>query len=149
MLKRVEYDLPSRFISNINFNFKVDESMISPEEVQGTYTQMSNITKDFRTQAMTLYIQSLGREYQLLTDEIKRMVYCFPQDNDDGFDAEPGYAAFKHYHELREKRMKTEIEKSLYFLDEQRVEGNVNQQQEPVVAPTLIRSLGEEFSLQQ
>ena len=118
MLKPVEYDLPSRFISNINCNFKVDESMISPEEVQGTYTQMSKITKDFRTQAMTLYIQSLGREYQLLTDEIKRMVDCFPQANDDGFDAEPGYAAFKHYHELREKRMKTEIEKSLYFLDE-------------------------------
>ena len=59
-------------------NFKVDESMISPEEVQGAYTQMSKITKDFRTQAMTLYIQSLGREYQLLTDEIKRMVDCFP-----------------------------------------------------------------------
>ena len=98
---------------------------------------------------MTLCIQSLGREYQLLTDEIKRMVDCFPQANDDGFDAEPGYAAFKHYHESREKRMTIEIEKLLYFLDEQRVEGSVNQQQEPVVAPTLIRSLGEEFSLQQ
>ena len=103
MLKHVEYDLPPRFISNINFNFKVDESMISPEEVQGTYNQMSKITKDFRIQAMTLYIQSLGREYQLLTDEIKRMVDCFPQDNGNGFDTEPGYAVFKHHHELREK----------------------------------------------
>ena len=149
MLKRVEYDLPPKFISNINFNFKIDESMITSEEVQATYNQMSKLTKDFRTQAMTLYIQSLGREYELLTEEIKRMVDCFPQDNDDGFDAEPGYAAFKQYHELREKRMKIEIERSLHFLDEQRVEGNVNQQQEPVVAPTLIRSLGEEFSLQQ
>ena len=148
MLKRVEYDLPPKFISNINFNFKVDESLITPEEVQSTYNQMLKLTKDFRTQAMTLYIQSLGREYESLTDEIKRMVNCFPQDNDDGFDAEPGYAAFKHYHELREKRMKLEIEKSLYFLDEQRVEGDVNQQ-ESVVAPTLIRSLGEDFSLQQ
>ena len=150
MLKRVEYDLPPKFISNINFNFKVDELLISPEEVQGTYNEMLKLTKDFRTQAMTLYIQSLGREYESLTDEIKRMVNCFPQDNDDGFDAEPGYAAFKYYHELREKRMKLEIEKSLYFLDEQRVEGDVNQQElVVVVAPTLIRSLGEDFSLQQ
>ena len=119
MLKRVEYDLPPRFISNIDFSFKVDESLITPEEVQGTYNQMFKLTKDFRTQAMTLYIQSLGREYESLIDENKRMVNCFPQDNDDGFDAEPGYAAFKHYHDLREKRMKLEIEKSLYFLEEQ------------------------------
>ena len=118
MLKRVEYDLPPKFISNINFNFKVDELLITPEEAQGTYNQMLKLTKDFRTQAMTLYIQSLGREYESLTDEIKRMVNCVPQGNDDGFDAGPGYAAFKHYHELREKRMKLEIEKSL-FLDQQ------------------------------
>ena len=111
MLKRVEYDLPPKFISNINFNFKVDESLITPEEVQGTYNQMLKLTKDFRTQAMTLYIQSLDREYESLTNEIKCMVNCFPQDNDDGFDAESGYVAFKHYHELREKRMKLEIEK--------------------------------------
>ena len=148
MLKCVKYDLPPKFVSNINFNFKVDESLTTPEEVQGTYNQMLKLTKDFHTQAMTLYIQSLGREYESLTDEIKRMVNCFPQDNDDGFDSEPGYAAFKHYHELREERMKLEIEKSLYFLDEQRVESDVNQQ-ELVVAPTLIRSLGEDFSLQQ
>ena len=148
MLKRVEYDLSPKFISNINFNFKVDESLITPEEVQDTYNQISKLTKDFRTQPMTLYIQSLGREYESLTDEIKRMVNCFPQDNDDRFDAEAGCAAFKHYHELRKKQMKLEIEKSLYFLDEQRVEGNVNQQ-ESAVAPTLIRSLGEDFSFQQ
>ena len=86
----------------------------------------------------------MGRENESLTDEIKRIVNCFPQDNSDGFDAEPGYAVFKHYHELRKKRMKLEIEKSLYFLDEQRVQGDVNQQ-ESVVAPTLIRSLGEDF----
>ena len=48
MLKRVEYDLPPNFVSN--FNFKIVESMISPEEVQGIYNQMSKITKDFRTQ---------------------------------------------------------------------------------------------------
>ena len=149
MLKHVEYDLAPKFISNINFNFKVDKLLISPEEAQGTYNQMLKLTKDFRMQVMTLYIQSLGRDYESLTDEIKRMVNCFPQDNDDGFDAEPGYAAFKHYHEFREKRMKLEIEKSLYFLDVQRVEGDVHQQESVVVSTTLVRSLGADFSLQQ
>ena len=81
MLKHVKYDLPPKFISNINFNFRVDESLITPEEVQGTYNQTSKLTKDFRTRAMTLYIQSLGREYESLTDEIKRMVNYFPQAN--------------------------------------------------------------------
>ena len=148
MLKRVEYDIPPKFITNVNFNFKIDESIITPEEAQSMYNKMSKLTKDFRTQATTVYVQSLGREYELLTDEIKRTVDCFPQDNDDGFDAEPGYAAFKSYHELRQKRINLEIEKSLYFLDEQRVEGDANQA-ELTVAPTLIRLLGEDFSLQQ
>ena len=116
-LKCVEYVLSPEFVSTINFNFKVDESMISPEEVQGTYNQMPKLTKDFRTQATNLYIQSLGREHVLLTNEIKRIVDCFPQDNDDGFDTEPGYATFKHYHELRGKQLKLGIEKSLYFSD--------------------------------
>ncbi|CAF4810782.1 unnamed protein product, partial [Rotaria sp. Silwood2] len=75
------------------------------------------------------------------SNEIKGVVERFPQDNDDGFDAEPGYAAFKQYHELREKRMKLEIEQSLHFLSEQQVEGDTNnlQIQEEITAPTVIR----------
>ncbi|CAF4190551.1 unnamed protein product, partial [Rotaria sordida] len=73
-------------------------------------------------------------------NEIKGIIERFPQENDDGFDAEPGYAAFKQYHELREKRMKLEIEQSLYFLFEQRVEGETNNpEEEEIIAPTLIR----------
>ncbi|CAF4406024.1 unnamed protein product, partial [Rotaria magnacalcarata] len=61
---------------------------------------MRQITKDFRTQAMKLYVQSLGREHELLSNEIKRIIEGFPSENDDGFDAEAGCAAFKQYHEL-------------------------------------------------
>ncbi|CAF5085741.1 unnamed protein product, partial [Rotaria sp. Silwood1] len=86
---------------------------------------MRQITKEFRTQAMTLYVQSL--------------------ENDDGFDAEPGYAAFKYYHELREKRLNLEAEQSIYFLSEQRVEGDTSDPDE-IIAPTLIRSLGPRFT---
>ncbi|CAF1666200.1 unnamed protein product [Rotaria magnacalcarata] len=100
VLKRIEYDLPPKLISNIDFKFKIDESILSQDELQALYNQMSKITKDFRTQAMGLYMQSLGREHELLSNEIKRIIEGFPSENDDGFDAEAGCAAFKQYHEL-------------------------------------------------
>ncbi|CAF4553994.1 unnamed protein product, partial [Rotaria sp. Silwood2] len=139
--KRVELDLPPKIIEKVDFSFKIDESIISQDEAQATYNQMRQITKDFRTQAMTLYVQSACREYEILSNEIKGVVERFPQDNDDGFDAEPGYAAFKQYHELREKRMKLEIEQSMHFLSEQQVEGDTNnlQIQEEIIAPTVIQ----------
>ncbi|CAM4846981.1 unnamed protein product [Rotaria magnacalcarata] len=123
VLKRIEYDLPPKFISNIEFEFKIDESILSPDESQGLHNQMSKMTKDFRTQAMGLYMQSLGREHELLTNEIKRIIDGFPNENDDGFDAEAGCAAFKQYHELREKRFNLETDQSIYFLDAQRITG--------------------------
>ncbi|CAF4693977.1 unnamed protein product, partial [Rotaria sp. Silwood2] len=139
--KRVELDLPPKIIEKVDFSFKIDESIISQDEAQATYNQMRQITKDFRTQAMTLYVQSAARENEILSNEIKGVVDRFPQDNDDGFDAEPGYAAFKQYHELRQKRMKLEIEQSMHFLSEQQVEGDTNnlQIQEEIIAPTVIQ----------
>jgi hypothetical protein len=104
---------------------------------------------------MTTYIQSLAHEYELLSDEIRRMIEGMPQDNDDGFDAEPGYAAFKQYHDRREKRLNLEIEKSLYFLEEKRVEGNSKDQkevtttEEEIIAPTPVRQLPEDFWVPQ
>ncbi|CAF4307148.1 unnamed protein product, partial [Rotaria sordida] len=111
-LKRVEYDIPPKFIEKVDLSFKIDESIINQDEAQATYNQMRQITKEFRTQAITLYVQSLGRENELLSNEIKRIIEGFPQENDEGFDAEPGYAAFKHYHNLREKRLNLEAEQS-------------------------------------
>ena len=97
---------------------------------------------------MTLYVQSCTRESEHLSGEIKRIIDVFPQESADGFDAEAGHAAFKHYHGLREKRFELEAEQSIYFLEEQRVEGEPNQEQDEVIAPTLTRSLGEDFLLQ-
>ncbi|CAF1243790.1 unnamed protein product [Rotaria magnacalcarata] len=70
--KRVEYDLPPKFISKIDLTFKIDESIVDKDEIQATYNKMRQITKDFRTQAMKLYAQSLAREHELLSNEIKR-----------------------------------------------------------------------------
>ncbi|CAF1529710.1 unnamed protein product, partial [Rotaria sordida] len=129
-LKRVEYDMPPKFIEKVDLSFKIDESIINQDEAQATYNQMRQITKEFRTQAMTLYVQSLGRENELLSNEIKRIIEGFPQENDEGFDAEPGHAAFKHYHNLREKRLNLEAEQSIHFLSEERVEGDTNDPEE-------------------
>ncbi|CAF3173456.1 unnamed protein product [Rotaria sp. Silwood2] len=141
LAKRVELDLPPKIIEKVDFSFKIDESIISQDEAQATYNQMRQITKDFRTQAMKLYVQSTARENEVLPNEIKGIVDRFPQENDEEFDAEPGYTAFKQYHELREKRIKIQIEQSLHFLFELQVEGDTNNLliQEEITAPTVIR----------
>ena len=149
VIKRVEYDLPPKFISKTELSFKVDESILSAQEAQVLYNDMRRLTKDYRTQAMTLYVQSTTREYELLSSEIDQIIKGFPRENDDGFDCEPGFAAFKHYNDLREKRYNLEADLSIYFLDVQRVEGDMKDHQEEIVAPTLTRSLGEDFLLQQ
>ena len=148
-MKRVEYDIAPKFISTTDLTFKLDESILSTEETQGLYNQMRRITKEYRTQAMSLYLQSITREREILTNEIDCIIEGFPKENNDEFNAESCFIAFKHYHDLREKRFDLEAEQSIYFLEEQRVEGGVKEQEEEVVAPTLTRSLGEDFSLQQ
>ncbi|CAF1495244.1 unnamed protein product, partial [Rotaria sordida] len=60
--KRVELDMPPKIIDKVDFSFKIDESIISQDEVQAMYNQMRQITKDFRIQTMKLYVQSAARE---------------------------------------------------------------------------------------
>ena len=147
--KRVEYDLPPNFILNGNFTFKIDESIISKEEAQILCDQMRHLTKEYRIQAMSLYLQSITCVKEIFTNEIKTILQGILQENDERFNVEVdlGSTAFKQYNDLREKRLNLEAEQSIYFLEEQRVEGELNEQEE-IVAPTLTRSLGEDFLLQ-
>ncbi|CAF4115744.1 unnamed protein product [Rotaria sordida] len=69
--KRVELDMPPKIIDKVDFSFKIDESIISQDEAQAMYNQMRQITKDFRIQAMKLYVQSAARENEILSNEIK------------------------------------------------------------------------------
>ncbi|CAF4407725.1 unnamed protein product [Rotaria magnacalcarata] len=98
-IKRVEYDLPPKFISNIDFTRKIDES-------QTLYNQMRQLTKDYRTQAMSLYLQSTTH-------------FAKEENNAIIIDAEDdaGYIEFERYNELREKRYNLEAEQALYFLE--------------------------------
>ncbi len=95
-------------------------------------------------------MKSITREREILSNEIERLIEGFPKENED----ETGVIAFKNYHDLRMKRFELEAEQSSYFLLKQRVEGGVKEneekeEEEEIVAPTLTRSLGEDFSLQQ
>ncbi|CAF4289503.1 unnamed protein product, partial [Rotaria sordida] len=69
--KRVELDMPPKIIDKVDLSFKIDELIISQDEAQAMYNQMRQITKDFRTQAMKLYVQSAARENEILSNEIK------------------------------------------------------------------------------
>ncbi|CAF4083149.1 unnamed protein product, partial [Adineta steineri] len=42
---------------------------------------MRQITKDYRTRSMTLYLQSITREREILTNEIDRIIQGLPNDN--------------------------------------------------------------------
>ena len=145
--RRVQFDLLPAFINKVEFSFKVDESIISKEEAQELYNQMQQVTRTYRSGAMNLYLQIMAREKELLDAEMKRIIEGFPKDNDHGIDAEPGFAAFKQYQDLRMKRINLEVDQSIYFLEEQRVEGE-SENQAVIVAPALTRSLGEDFLLQ-
>ncbi|CAF1457444.1 unnamed protein product, partial [Adineta steineri] len=79
--KRVEYDLPPLFISKVEFSFKIDESILNSDEAQDLYDRMRQITKDYRTRSMTLYLQSITREREILTNEIDRIIQGLPNDN--------------------------------------------------------------------
>jgi hypothetical protein len=143
--ERVICNLPPKFISNINFTFRIDESIISPEDAKATYNQMREMTNKFRTDAMELYVATIGRETELLKNEIDELLKSFPKTNDE---ENISYDAFARYHELRGKRLDLKLKQSLYFLEEQRVEGENNQQQEEeeeeeeiFVAPTPVQQM--------
>ncbi|CAF1033611.1 unnamed protein product [Rotaria sordida] len=138
--ERIKLDLPPKFISNVDFNFKIDESLVNQEESQVLYNRMRQITKNYRVEAMTLYEQTAAREYELITNEIKQIIENLPKTaNED----EVSFASFKQYYDLREKRINIEAEKSIYFLSVQRVEGEIDSLQqeaeELIIAPTPIQ----------
>ncbi|CAF2071210.1 unnamed protein product, partial [Rotaria magnacalcarata] len=81
--KRVEYDLPPKFISNIDFTFKIDESIFNKDEAQTLYNQMRQLTKDYRTQAMSLYLRSTTREQEILADELKNIIVGFTKEEEN------------------------------------------------------------------
>ncbi|CAF3575540.1 unnamed protein product [Rotaria sordida] len=81
--ERIKLDLPPKFISKVDFNFKIDESIISQEEAQVLYNRMREITKNYRIEVMTLYEQTTAREYELLTNEMKQINENFPKTTNE------------------------------------------------------------------
>ena len=51
---------------------------------------MRQVTKEYRTKAMTVYVQALSREQELLANEIKQIIEGFPKENDtDRVESQP------------------------------------------------------------
>ncbi|CAM4957216.1 unnamed protein product [Rotaria socialis] len=78
---------------------------------------MRQLIKEHRMQTMSLHLQSITREREIITDEMKNIIQGILPENDKTFNGEenPGSLAFKHYNDLREKRLNLEAEQSLYF----------------------------------
>lgn len=143
--KRVEYELPPKFISKFDFNFKTDNSITSPDEAQTMNDEIRKINKDFRLRTMTLYKETLAREHELLLNEINQIIKGFPEQDSSSQDQESCVAAFMHYHELKLKRMNFEAQQSIHFLEEQRAE---DEDEEIIVAPAQVRILDPSLVLQ-
>jgi hypothetical protein len=143
--KRVEYDLPPKVIPKINFSFRIDEKLLGDEDAQALYDDMRAMTKEIQTRSMAIYLKAARREHEIVKEQVNAIIEGMPKIIDGDLDAIAGFAAFEEYQKLRQERQDFEIQQAILFLDEQRVEGDTNEQ--PIVVPTLIRSLGEDFLL--
>ncbi|CAF2086674.1 unnamed protein product [Rotaria magnacalcarata] len=143
ILKRIELDLPPKWISKCAYNLKIDGSMISPQEVQEFYNRMGELKRKNRIEEMAIYQDIATREYELINNEINYIIIDLSRQTDED---EASSAALIHYHKLREKRLKLEAEQSVYFLSEQRAESVINNQEEEddieIIPPAYIRTPG-------
>ncbi|CAF3233347.1 unnamed protein product, partial [Rotaria socialis] len=60
---------------------------------------MRQLIKEHRMQTMSLHLQSITREREIITDEMKNIIQGILPENDKTFNGEenPGSLAFKHY----------------------------------------------------
>ncbi|CAF4663397.1 unnamed protein product, partial [Rotaria socialis] len=110
ILKRIELDLPPKWISKCDYNLKIDASMVSPQEVQEFYNRMKDLKRKNRIEAMTIYQDIATREYELINNEINDIIINLSKQTDED---EASSAALIHYHKLREKRLNLEAEQSV------------------------------------
>jgi len=126
-VKRVEYNLPPKFINTLDFSYHIDESVINRQECQALYNKMRQLTSRYKTEAMTLYTESL----------LGNLKYC----------------RMKSTKSLKVFQIQMIIEMMILHwllswfiimldLDEERVVGKSNLQIQETIAPTHTRSVG-------
>ena len=126
-VKRVEYNLPPKFINTLDFSYHIDESVINGQECQALYHKMRQLTSRYKTEAMTLYTESL----------LGNLKYC----------------RMKSTKSLKVFQIQMIIEMMILHwllswfiimldLDEERVVGKSNLQIQETIAPTHTRSVG-------
>ena len=146
--KRLELNILPKFIYKTNLHLKFNKTILGQEETQIIYDKMDQITANYHKEAIELYTMTLARENELLKHEIDQLIEGLPKDNTNDIDPEVSLQAFKHYHELRLQRYKLQLNQTVYFLEEYRVENDSNRPKEIIIVPTHVRPLGRELLVQ-
>ena len=79
---------------------------------------------------MPIYLKTITREKETLTNEIEHIRKGFPKENNQEYDNdnENGYRTFTKYHDLRMKLFELEAEQSNYFFIKTATRGRHKQQ---------------------
>ena len=97
---RVTHNLLTKFIENVELDFKIDESVLTVHEAQSTYNKMYMITRKFRTDAMELYVCTTALESDSVKNEINTIMKSFATANEE---QKASHDKFIKYYELRDK----------------------------------------------
>jgi len=101
---------------------------------------MQKIVSNYQTNTMSLYLKTLAREKEILTDEIYQIIGGFPKEDEE---TENGFILYKRYHDIRSLRYEIEAEQASSFLEELRVDEETIIETN-IASSTLIRQLGGE-----
>ena len=158
--RRIEYNLLPKFITKNNFSFKVNTRAFQQEDIQPIYDEMRQITNTIHNQTIQFYFKIASREVNNFKDEIDIIIEnCQPKlplldqniiisedlnsqqatDEENNLtDDKKCYEAFKNYYKLSMQRYELEAKQSCYFLDEERVEGEIDKPIAPTPVPISI-----------
>ena len=157
--RRIKYNLLPDFITKNNFSFKIDTRAFQQEDIQPIYDEMRQITSTIHNQTMQFYYKTTSREVNNVKDEIDIIIEnCRPklplldqniinsedlnsqpaEEDNNLTDAKKCYEAFENYYKLSMQRYDLEAKQSCYFLDEERVEGEIDKPIAPAPVQILI-----------
>ncbi|UJR29621.1 hypothetical protein I4U23_017169 [Adineta vaga] len=156
--KRIEYNLPPKFITKNDFSFKFDTTSFERDEIQPNYNEMRQLTDTFQKNSMKYYFEIVSREANNDKSQIDIiMENCRPrltllnqhiissdesnssqtrQENDDILNHDiKCYEAFENYYKLIEKRITLQAEQACYFLEEEQIEDKIDKEIVPNQLP--------------
>ncbi|UJR18785.1 hypothetical protein I4U23_005691 [Adineta vaga] len=135
--KRFQINLFPKFVGKTTYRFNFNESILEKEQIQARYDKMNSILKSFQKDGMEYYIETLAQDTEILKEKINRIIQGFPIEDSNQLPL----TTYKSYLALREKRYALQLDQSIHFLEEYRVEDDINliATKETIVPTTHIR----------